>query len=99
MLGSFRKSPDEVRALEQIERWTRERFELSPEAVVTASELACTLPGCPPLETVVAFWTADGARHHFKLFKRAHEVSSDDLPYRWLRDALVVQEGFDASCC
>ncbi len=63
------------------------------------TELTCALPGCPPLETVVVFWTADQTRHHFKVFKRAVEVKDDDLPYAWMKPALAVPEGFDPSCC
>ena len=50
--------------------WTRARFALPEDAVILVSEIACGLPGCPPLETVVAFWT-DDRRHRFKLFKPA----------------------------
>jgi hypothetical protein len=100
MLGSFtRKTPEQLQALDQVSAWTRERFALPAEAVVSVSELACALPGCPPLETVVAFWMPDGLRHHFKLFKQARHVMPDDLPYRWMRGALVVPEGFDGDCC
>jgi nitrate reductase delta subunit len=45
------------------------------------------------------FWTADGKRHHFKLFKPVEEVACDDLPYAWLKDALAVPEGFECDCC
>ena len=74
MLTTFQKSPVQLDALNRIEAWTRARFALAPEEVVLVSELACALPGCPPLETVVAFWTLDKTRHHFKVFKRAEEV-------------------------
>ena len=99
MLGTFKKSPEHRDALDRIEAWTRARFKLAPEEAVMVTELACALPGCPPLETVVAFWTADQTRHHFKIFKRAVEVKNDDLPYTWMKPALAVPEGFDPSCC
>ena len=99
MLGTFRKSPEHIQALDQVEAWTRTRFGLTPEEAILVSELACILPGCPPRETVVAFWTADKTRHHFKIFKRVDEVVNDDIPYAWLKTALAVPEGFDPSCC
>ena len=99
MLGTFRKSPEHLRALERIEAWTRARFGLAPNEAVLVAELACALPGCPPLETAVAFWTVDKTRHHFKIFKRADEVNDDDLPYAWMKPALSVPEGFDPYCC
>ena len=99
MLGTFKKSPDHRDALDLIATWTRARFKLAPEEAVMVSEIACALPGCPPLETVVTFWTVDQIRHHFKIFKRAVEVKDDDLPYAWMKPALAVPEGFDPSCC
>ena len=99
MLGTLRKSAEQISALNRIEAWTRSRFSLSPEEVVLVSELTCALPGCPPLETVVAFWTRDQMRHHFKIFKRVDEVVNDDIPYAWLKPALAVSGGFDPYCC
>ena len=99
MLTTFQKSPAQLGALNRIEAWTRARFALAPEEVVLVSELACALPGCPPLETVVAFWTLNKTRHHFKVFKRAEEVREGDLPYSWMKPGLAVPEGFDPSCC
>ena len=99
MLGTFKKSPEQRDALHRVEAWTRARFKLAPEEAVMVTELACALPGCPPLETVVAFWTTDQTRHHFKIFKRAVEVKNDDLPYTWMKPALAVPAGYDPSCC
>ncbi len=86
-------------ALERVRAWTRTRFALDDDVTVLVTELACTLPGCPPRETVVAFWTAPDRRHHFKIFKPVAEVASDDLPPAWLKDALVVPDGGDCDCC
>jgi hypothetical protein len=99
MLGSVKKGQEHFQALERVKEWTRERFELSPEAAILVSELTCVVPGCPPLETVVAFWTADEKRHHFKLFKPVADVVNDDLPLAWLIDALIVPEGIGCECC
>jgi hypothetical protein len=98
-LGSVRKSPDQLKALDRVAAWTRARFKLPEEAPILVSEVTCSLPGCPPLETVVAFWTEGDTRHHFKLFKPVHEVVEDDLPPRWMKNALVVPEDFGAECC
>ena len=98
MLGLAKKTPGRLQAVERVEEWTRERFKLSKEAAVSVSEVACSLPGCAPLETVVMFWIAE-QRYQFKLFKPVAEVVADDLPYVWLRDALAVQEGAGWDCC
>lgn len=99
MIGSFSKPCVAVEALERIRAWTRERFGLSVREAVLATEVACAVPGCPPIETVVAFWTTEGQRHHFKIFKPAAEVMPDDLPYAWMKRALAVPEGYGFDCC
>ena len=88
----------QAEALVAVRDWVQKRFALAPDAAISVSELACKLPGCPPLETVVTFWE-DDKRHHFKLFKRVTEVGFDDLPFAWLKDTLVLPEGFGCECC
>jgi hypothetical protein len=91
---------DEVlsNALSRVRAWTRERFLLSADDTVMVVELACALPGCPPLETIIAFWIGE-QRHHLKLFKRVTDVTPDDLPPGWFRSALAVDVNFDGDCC
>ena len=98
MLGTFRKKPDELAAFARIEGFVRARFGLATTDQVLVTELMCKVPGCPPLETVIAFWTADGTRHHVKVFKRAVEVVCDDLPPAWYRPALVVDDNASMDC-
>ncbi len=80
-------------AVARVREWTRRRFSLPGDAVISVAEIACGLPGCPPLETVVVFWTAHTTRHHFKIFKPVAQVTIDDLPFAWQRDALAVPPG------
>ena len=98
MRGFIKKSPDHLAALARVREWTRARFTLADDAAILVAEVACMLPGCAPLETVVAFW-ADERRHHFKIFKPVADVVEDDLPFAWLKDSLVVPEGFECDCC
>lgn len=99
MLKPFKKSPKRLEASERLKALTRERFKLAPDTAIFVAEVECALPGCPPLETVVSFWTADGTRHHFKIFKPVADIVCDDLPFAWLMDALAVPEGFECDCC
>jgi nitrate reductase delta subunit len=99
MLRSRKKRPEHLNALDRVEDWTRERFKLAPDAAILVAEVSCTLPGCPPLETVVAFWTGNDQRHQFKLFKPVAEVLADDLPPAWMKNALVAIEGAGDECC
>jgi len=96
---SLKKAPEHLEALARVREWTRERFRLAETATILVTEIACGLPGCPPLETVVAFWTEDARRHQFKVFKPVRDVTSDDLPFAWLKDSLFVPEGFGCDCC
>ncbi len=97
MLRPSRKSAAEFDAISRVEAWTRARFALGEDDTVLVAELACSLPGCPPVETVIGFWPADGRHHHFKIFKPVVDVVQDDLPPSWLRDALVAPEA--TQCC
>ena len=90
---------ERIRALGRVREWTRDRFTLPEGAAILVSEMACALPGCPPLETHVLFLTPDGKRHHFKIFKPVVEVADDDLPHAWLKDTLVLTEGAGCDCC
>jgi hypothetical protein len=81
----------------RIEAWTRKRFALDDDCTIFVAEVACALPGCPPIETFIAFWTAPDRRHAFKVFKPIEQVAEDDLPPSWLKDAIVA--GVDADCC
>jgi len=94
----LKKSPADHDALARVREWTRERFTLAADAIILVSEIACGLPGCPPLETVVVFWIGE-TRHHFKFFKPVREVVFDDFPPAWLRTAFTVPDGFACDCC
>ena len=97
-LGPRKDGAELLAAIERVQESVRRRFSLAPEVAVMVSEVACNLPGCPPLETVVAFWENE-QRFHFKLFKQVKEVGFDDLPYAWMKESLIVPEGFGCECC
>jgi hypothetical protein len=86
-----------------VETLARTRFTLGADVHVVVAEQAGTLPGCPPWETVIDFWTdlPDGStqRHHCKVFKPACELSADDLPPYWMKAALAVSPHYVCDCC
>ncbi len=96
--GTPKNDPAQLEALERVRAWTQQRFRLPADAAILVSELECRLPGCPPLETVIAFWD-EGKRHHFKLFKPVKQITFDDLPFTWMKSELVVPEDFSCECC
>jgi len=82
-----------------LEAMVRARFSLEDTESIVVKQQATTLPGFPPFETVVDFWTRDELRHHFKIFKTAAEVREEDLPFAWQKNTLVVHEGYSCECC
>jgi nitrate reductase delta subunit len=98
MLGFAKKDRQNSVLTERVRDWTRQRFALADDETVMVSEIACEVPGCPPIETHVVFWTAAG-RHHFKIFRPLAAVSEDDLPPAFMKNALLALEGFDCDCC
>jgi hypothetical protein len=96
--GARRKGAAHLESLERIRHWTRDRFALGEDETIMVAEVERTLPGFPPRETQVGFWTADGTRHHFRVFKPAVEVAEADIPPAWMKRALA-NDGFDCECC
>ena len=93
------RSPDYRPATQRVRELTRARFGLAAADMVTVSETPGVLPGFPPVLTAIQFWTGDGRRHHFKVFKPVAEVAADDLPFAWQKDALAVADDFVCNCC
>ena len=54
-------------------------------------------------DLMVTFWTDDAAnapqRHHFKVFKPVAALQPDDLPFSWMKRALVLPDGQGCDCC
>ena len=98
--GPFRKkrngAAETTRHLKDV---VRAHFRLAEDDVIMISELDCQVPGCPPIETVVAFWCADNLRRHFKVFKPLSEVQEEDLPPWWMKSAMIYDDTITCSCC
>lgn len=62
-----------------IKGWVRARSEISDAVTVMVSELACSEPGCPPTETVIAVIRADGTVLKATLHRRVFEVEPTDV--------------------
>ena len=77
-VGLTKKSPGLSAEQERVRTWAREHFNLGEDETIMVSELPCSDPGCPPVETHLVFWTQAG-RQQFKVFKPLAEVLPDDL--------------------
>lgn len=97
MFAQNRPAAPELAAILAVQGWTRTRFKLPPDAAVLVSEVPCRVALCPPLMTAVAFWTEDGARHQFRLYKPLLEVVYDDIG--WLMFTPGAHSGTTWDCC
>ena len=62
-----------------LKRWTRELLRLADDATLTVSELRCTEPGCPDLETVIGISVTPGQWRKLRVLKPATEVTRAEL--------------------
>ncbi len=63
----------------QIKEWAREALALPADATLMVSELTCTEPGCPPLETVIAVLDGGGGPRQFKIHRALADVTRADV--------------------
>lgn len=81
MFGSSHATPERTAKVRQIKEWARQALSLGDGVVVMVTELRCTEPGCPPLETVVAVMGEAGAHEarQFKIHRPLAEVVYEDV--------------------
>ena len=73
------RSPGAPQHVAAVKRWAAEAFQLPADTTVMVTELRCTEPGCPPLETVMAFFHPQvGIRQH-TVQKALCDVTRDDV--------------------
>ena len=76
-LGPRVRDPDKAA---QVKRWAQDAFNLQDGVTIMVTELRCTEPDCPPLETVIAVMHADARQPvQYKLHKPLAAVSQADL--------------------
>ena len=62
-----------------IKEMVAQRLVLPPDPMLMVSELQCSEPGCPPLETVIAILDGPGRRRQVKLHKSTAEITASDV--------------------
>ncbi len=60
-----------------VKAWAREALRIDDDTTVLVSELACTEPGCPPVETVVAVFAATTTKT--TIHKPLGEITQTDI--------------------
>lgn len=76
-----RATPDAKRseAIRYIKALARELMHAQDDDAVMVTELACTEPGCPPVETVIALLRAGAPPRQLKVHKAIPEVTREDV--------------------
>ncbi len=97
MFQRFGGRPGNLAHLDRVEALVRARFALAPDLLVLVAEERTRLPGFPPAETVVRFWTGPDTRYRLRFFKPAAGVAPADLPPAWLLPSLI--DDGDPDCC
>jgi hypothetical protein len=70
-------SKAEPEKIKQIKSWVYQLLALNPDTPISISQLRCTEPGCPPLETVIAVMT--NPTQKYKIHKAIAEVEYVDI--------------------
>ncbi|MCO5166261.1 MAG: nitrate reductase [Planctomycetes bacterium] len=63
----------------ELKAWAREALGLDDDVTILVSELTCTEPGCPPIETVFAILRGPGQQEQRKVHKPMSEVTREDV--------------------
>jgi hypothetical protein len=66
-------------AAAQVKDWTRRHLSASSETVLTVSEIACTDPACPGVETVILVMEPGRKTRAYKVSKPLEEVIEQDI--------------------
>ncbi len=80
MLG-IKKPGDAGRGqrVREVRAWARELHALPDEVTVMVTELTCSEPGCPPVETVVAVLQGKGQNRQAKVSVAITEVTREHV--------------------
>lgn len=62
----------------KVKDWVRSTLQLSDEHGILVTELKCTEPGCPPIETVVAILEPGGQQHQQKVHRAISEITESE---------------------
>lgn len=62
----------------QIKQWVREVYGLADDIPVIVAEIRCDIPGCAPVETIIAI-LEPGGRRQFKSPRPMKEVDKHDV--------------------
>ncbi|MFE2425890.1 hypothetical protein ACFXJ5_03865 [Streptomyces sp. NPDC059373] len=73
------RPPGQSPQLRELKETVRCLLALDEDTAVVVRQLACTEPGCPPLETVVAVLPMDAPARRWTLHRPTEQITEDDL--------------------
>ena len=78
-MGFFDAKPDKASPaqLQQLKEWVYETLALERDIPLSVSQLQCTEPGCPPMETVIAVMSQPPCT--YKIHRPAAEIELADV--------------------
>ena len=78
-MSLFDPSPNKISSAElrQLKNWVYEILTLDRDVPISISQLKCTEPGCPPLETVIAVMSQPPQT--YKIHRPATEIDRGDV--------------------
>jgi hypothetical protein len=62
-----------------VKRWAADVFQVTEDTTVMVTELRCTEPGCPPLETVIALLHPQTGTQQHRVHKALRDITRDDV--------------------
>ena len=77
LIGGKRKSTSQ--AIRQVRAWVFEALQLEEKTSLIVTELRCSEPGCPPIETVIALLKPSHPTQHYKIHKPIADITFDDV--------------------
>jgi hypothetical protein len=63
----------------RIKEWVREVLAPGDEVTILVSELACSEPGCPPIETVIALFRGRDDTTKYTIHRPSAEITREDI--------------------
>jgi len=77
LLGGKRKGNSQ--ATQQVKTWALDVLQLGEDTSLMVTELRCTEPGCPPIETVIALLKPSHPTQQYKIHKPVADITLDDV--------------------
>ena len=78
LIGTSRPRPD-IEQIRRIKAALRQALDLSEDATITVTELACLEEDCAPVETVLGLLRPGEPQVQHKLHKPTSSIDADDL--------------------